>query len=169
VATLADEVLGHLRGAPVEDRRVCLVFGCFDAAQLRAVHAFEHDEVAARIEDGDDRVPLVLRRLGLCADHHLLGLLKADRDAVGDLRRRRRHRLLGSNGDRRDQLLYVSISRARVACVTSYADRRVMHGAVAQHAASRFANHTGGAFQYRAGGGLSPQEVADISTQAASL
>src|SRR2546425_13375586 len=59
-ATLSDEVLEHLGGTPVEDGRVRLVLGCFDAAQRRAVHALEHDEVATRIGDGDVHVPLVL-------------------------------------------------------------------------------------------------------------
>src|SRR3989442_13328608 len=102
-ATLADEVLEHLGGTPVEDRRVRLVLGCFDAAELRAVHALEHHEMAARIEDGNDHVPLVLLRLGLCAEQHLLGLLEVDWGAVGNLGRRRRHRLLSANRNRREQ------------------------------------------------------------------
>src|SRR3989449_11005470 len=59
--------------------------------------------MAARVEDGDDHVPLVLLRLGLCPGQHLLGLLEVDRGAIGNLGRRRRHRLLGANGNRREQ------------------------------------------------------------------
>ena len=40
---LADQILEHLSRTPVEDRRVRLILGRFDAAQLRAVETVEHD------------------------------------------------------------------------------------------------------------------------------
>src|SRR5215471_6552786 len=43
----------------------------------------EHDEVAARIENGDHHVPFVLRRLSLGTGQDLFSLLKADRGTVG--------------------------------------------------------------------------------------
>jgi DNA helicase-2/ATP-dependent DNA helicase PcrA len=59
------------------------------------------------------------------------------------------------------RLLYVSLSRARAACVVSFAASRVIHGHVANHAPSRFTNNLGGAFVQRPGG-LTAQEVAGI-------
>ncbi len=44
------------------------------------------------------------------------------------------------------RLLYVSITRARAACVLSYAQSRRIHGQRTRTTPSRFANHTGGAF-----------------------
>jgi DNA helicase-2/ATP-dependent DNA helicase PcrA len=67
------------------------------------------------------------------------------------------------------RLLYVSISRARVACVLSYAISRVVYGRNRNLAPSRFANSLGGAFTYRQGGGLSPQEVNDIIWECSRL
>jgi len=52
-ATFFPDILEQLSGTPVEDPE-CLVLGYFDAAELRAIHALKHDEVGARIEDGDD-------------------------------------------------------------------------------------------------------------------
>jgi DNA helicase II / ATP-dependent DNA helicase PcrA len=43
------------------------------------------------------------------------------------------------------RLLYVSITRARAACIMSFARRRVVHGRLTQHAPSRFNRFTGGA------------------------
>src|SRR5262245_8629985 len=51
---LRDEVLEHLGGPPVEDGGVCLLAGCFDATELRAIEPVHGDQMAARIEDGDD-------------------------------------------------------------------------------------------------------------------
>src|SRR6266853_574084 len=53
--------------------------------------------------DGADDLPVVLLRFRLGAGEHLLGLFEADRGAVGDLWRRRRHRLLGPSGKRGGQ------------------------------------------------------------------
>ena len=50
------------------------------------------------------------------------------------------------------RLLYVSITRARVACVLSFARRRIVHGHSLQHAPSQFNQFTGGAFQNQNGG-----------------
>jgi superfamily I DNA/RNA helicase len=44
------------------------------------------------------------------------------------------------------RLLFVSITRARVACIMSFARRRVVHGSLTQHTASRFNQFTGGSF-----------------------
>ncbi|MEX2212322.1 MAG: ATP-dependent helicase [Gaiellaceae bacterium] len=60
------------------------------------------------------------------------------------------------------RLLYVSISRARAACIISYAGTRMRFGQFTQMTPSRFANSLGGAFTYRGGGGLSPTEVQAI-------
>lgn len=57
------------------------------------------------------------------------------------------------------RLLYVSISRARAACIVSYAGTRMRFGQFTQMTPSRFANSLGGAFVYRAEGGLSSEEV----------
>lgn len=67
------------------------------------------------------------------------------------------------------RLLYVSISRARIACVLSYAISRVVYGRNRILAPSRFTNCLGGAFTHRHGGGLSPQEVNDIIWECSQL
>jgi superfamily I DNA/RNA helicase len=59
------------------------------------------------------------------------------------------------------RLLYVSLSRARAACIVSFAASRVVHGHVAHHTPSRFTNNLGGAFAQRAAG-LIAAEVAAI-------
>jgi DNA helicase II / ATP-dependent DNA helicase PcrA len=60
------------------------------------------------------------------------------------------------------RLLYVSITRARAACIVSYAGTRMRFGQFTQMAPSRFANSLHGPFVYRADGGLSPEEVEAI-------
>lgn len=50
------------------------------------------------------------------------------------------------------RLLYVSITRARAACIMSFARRRVVHGRSTQHTPSRFARSTGGAFSQQING-----------------
>jgi DNA helicase-2/ATP-dependent DNA helicase PcrA len=55
------------------------------------------------------------------------------------------------------RLLYVSITRARAACVVSYAGTRMRFGQFTPMAPSRFANSLGGAFVYRGDGGLTPR------------
>jgi superfamily I DNA/RNA helicase len=67
------------------------------------------------------------------------------------------------------RLLYVSISRARVACVLSFARNRFVYGRIKTHAPSRFTNCLGGAFTHRYDGGLSPQEVNDIIWECSEL
>ena len=59
------------------------------------------------------------------------------------------------------RLLYVSITRARAACVLSLAQRRTVQGQFQTRPASQFATHTGGAFQGRLEG-LTDDEVAAI-------
>lgn len=60
------------------------------------------------------------------------------------------------------RLLYMSITRAKIACVLSYASRRTVHGSSLRHSASRFNNNLSGAFIYRQSGGLTTQEVSSI-------
>ena len=60
------------------------------------------------------------------------------------------------------RLLYVSTSRARAACITSYAQTRMRFGRFTQLSPSRFANSLGGAFVYRGHEGLTPAEAQAI-------
>jgi DNA helicase-2/ATP-dependent DNA helicase PcrA len=60
------------------------------------------------------------------------------------------------------RLLYVSITRARAACVMSYASGRTVYGNWVQHHPSRFLPSVGQAFRYRATG-LSNAEIGGIS------
>ena len=59
------------------------------------------------------------------------------------------------------RLLYVSITRARAACVMSFATRRTIQGEFRHQQPSQFAAQTGGAFGARAGG-LNAAEAATI-------
>ncbi|MGH8101856.1 MAG: 3'-5' exonuclease [Chthoniobacterales bacterium] len=59
------------------------------------------------------------------------------------------------------RLLYVSITRARVGCVMSFARRRVVHGRSIAHHPSRFNQATGGAFIQQLNG-LAPSMAARI-------
>src|SRR2546425_1350919 len=97
-AALSDEILEDLGWPPEEDGRVRLLTRDVDTAELRAVEPVQGHQVAARIEDGDGDVPLVLRRLGLGARHRLLGLLERDRRSLADRGPRRRHRRLRADG-----------------------------------------------------------------------
>jgi DNA helicase-2/ATP-dependent DNA helicase PcrA len=67
------------------------------------------------------------------------------------------------------RLLYVSISRARAACILTFARNRIVYGSSTHHAPSRFTNCLGGAFTRRMGGGLSPQEVNSIIGECSQL
>jgi len=66
------------------------------------------------------------------------------------------------------RLLYVSITRARAACILSYARGRIVHGRFAPHAASRFNRATGGAFVTQEGG-INPELARDIVADCALL
>lgn len=66
------------------------------------------------------------------------------------------------------RLLYVSITRARAACIISYAQRRTIQGTSRAQTASRFAGQLGGAFVARAGG-LTAAEAAVIQTRIGEL
>ena len=66
------------------------------------------------------------------------------------------------------RLLYVSITRARVACVVSYATHRMVRGHMHTQAASRFAVSLGGAFEPRTVG-LSAPELQQILDESAQL
>ncbi len=61
------------------------------------------------------------------------------------------------------RLLYVSISRARAACVLSYAIRRTVHGESQPQSPSPFVPRLGGPFVERDGAGLTPAETAAIA------
>lgn len=50
------------------------------------------------------------------------------------------------------RMLYVSITRARLACVVSYANQRYINGQTATHTPSRYADHLGTPFHNRDGG-----------------
>jgi superfamily I DNA/RNA helicase len=60
------------------------------------------------------------------------------------------------------RLLYVSITRARAACVMSFASRRTIRGEFRQQQASQFAGQTGGAFAPRTTG-LNQAEAGHIA------
>lgn len=62
------------------------------------------------------------------------------------------------------RLLYVSVSRARAACILTSAATRAVYGRFRRHTPSRFCNDLGGPFNQRLGG-LSPQEVQSIITE----
>ena len=66
------------------------------------------------------------------------------------------------------RLLYVSITRARAACILSFARRRLVHGQLTQHAPSRFNRSTGGAFNQQVDG-LTPAMAARIVADCALL
>jgi superfamily I DNA/RNA helicase len=66
------------------------------------------------------------------------------------------------------RLLYVSITRARAACIMSFARRRVVHGKLTQHAPSRFNRFTGGAFAQQTDG-LTPSLAARIVANSALM
>ena len=59
------------------------------------------------------------------------------------------------------RLLYVSITRAKAACVTSYATRRGVQGKTRSHHPSQFASHLGGTFSMRRAG-LDVTETSDV-------
>ena len=62
------------------------------------------------------------------------------------------------------RLLYVSVTRAKVACVVSLAQHRVDQGKFVRRSASRFAADLGGVFECRESG-LSEGEVSNIQRQ----
>jgi DNA helicase-2/ATP-dependent DNA helicase PcrA len=66
------------------------------------------------------------------------------------------------------RLLYVSVTRARAACVISFARTRIVNGQFSQQAPSRFCAQLGGGFGARAGG-LSAAEVHAFAQECATL
>lgn len=64
------------------------------------------------------------------------------------------------------RMLYVSVTRARLACVISYANSRYINGQAARHAPSRFTAELGKAFSPRAAG--IPEEMAQRLVVAAA-
>ena len=66
------------------------------------------------------------------------------------------------------RLLYVSITRARAACIISYARTRIVHGQFSGQTPSRFAANLGGPFVARNSGG-SAAELVQITNEASHL
>lgn len=66
------------------------------------------------------------------------------------------------------RLLYVSITRARAACILTYAQRRTSQGNFIQTVPSRFSAHVDGAFAQRQPG-LTQQEAQAILADIANL
>jgi superfamily I DNA/RNA helicase len=66
------------------------------------------------------------------------------------------------------RLLYVSITRARAACIISYARTRMVHGTFTRQTASRFTANLGGPFAARMAG-LTGAQVAQVTSEASHL
>jgi len=66
------------------------------------------------------------------------------------------------------RLLYVSITRARAACIVSYSDYRLVQGRRTRMPASRFCTSLNGPFVNRTAG-LRPPEVAQVLSDIANL
>jgi DNA helicase II / ATP-dependent DNA helicase PcrA len=66
------------------------------------------------------------------------------------------------------RLLFVSITRARAACILSFARHRLSQGTIKQQIPSRFCHHLGGAFVTQANG-LNAHEVINVIDCIASL
>jgi superfamily I DNA/RNA helicase len=66
------------------------------------------------------------------------------------------------------RMLYVSITRARIGCVVSYATSRFINGQVNAHTVSRYAPHLGGAFS-PGGRGITVSLAERIVAEAAQL
>lgn len=66
------------------------------------------------------------------------------------------------------RLLFVSITRARLACIVSFARRRTVNGTTRGQTPSRYCTALGGAFVRRTAG-LSPSEVQEIAADTANL
>jgi DNA helicase II / ATP-dependent DNA helicase PcrA len=66
------------------------------------------------------------------------------------------------------RLLYVSITRARAACIISYATRRFLNGKTQAHVSCRFNAHLGGAFNHRTQG-LAASEIQQIAVECLTI
>jgi DNA helicase-2/ATP-dependent DNA helicase PcrA len=66
------------------------------------------------------------------------------------------------------RLLYVSVTRARAACIVSYAGTRIVNGQFTRHAPSRFCPQLGGGFAFRTTG-LTRPEVTNIMQECSAL
>jgi len=66
------------------------------------------------------------------------------------------------------RLLYVSITRARAACVISYARNRIVYGQAVVETPSRFTAHLNGPFVQK-NGGLTAEEAGQVLAAAASM
>jgi superfamily I DNA/RNA helicase len=68
------------------------------------------------------------------------------------------------------RMLYVSITRARAACILSNATNRVVYGIPGESTPSRFTPHLGGAFDHREGDmGLTPPELEQLLSVCTNL
>jgi len=67
------------------------------------------------------------------------------------------------------RMLYVSITRARVACYVSYARQRVVNGESTHASASVFATQLGAPFVQHDACGLSEQAAADVVSAASNM
>ncbi len=64
------------------------------------------------------------------------------------------------------RLLYVSITRARAACVLSYANERLIYGRVVRQHPSHFLGHTAGGFQLQYNGLANPEVTRILNARA---
>ena len=67
------------------------------------------------------------------------------------------------------RLLYVSISRARAACVLSFSRSRIVYGRANRQNPSRFTSFLGCTFTFNYGGGLSAHQVSKIMAECSQL
>ena len=66
------------------------------------------------------------------------------------------------------RLLYVSVTRARAACILSYGGTRIVNGRFTTHAPSRFCTQLGGGFAFRSAG-LTRSEVLNVVQDCSAL
>ena len=67
------------------------------------------------------------------------------------------------------RLLYVSVSRARVSCILSFARNRIVYGSNSRHSPSRFIRSLGGTFTLRQNGGLNANQIRQIILECSQL
>jgi len=60
------------------------------------------------------------------------------------------------------RLLYMSVSRARISCILTFARNRIVYGRYRTHAPSRFTRNLNGTFIFRRSGGLSEAQINNI-------
>lgn len=67
------------------------------------------------------------------------------------------------------RLLYMSVSRARVSCILTYAINRIVYGRYHTHAPSRFTDNLNGSFIFRRSGGLSDDQINQIMEESSQI